>query len=68
MSTAEALSATLYIVGYKEQAISILSPFKFGDAFMDLNRQLLEAYSSCNNQTEVEKMQWEFFDRPSSDI
>ena len=68
MSTAEALSATLYIVGYKEQAISLLNPFKFGDAFMDLNRQLLEAYSSCNSQTEVEKMQWEFFDRPSSDI
>ncbi|MGB0628171.1 MAG: DUF367 family protein [Candidatus Thalassarchaeaceae archaeon] len=68
MSTAEALSASLYIVGRKDQAISLLTPFKFGDAFLDLNRQLLEAYSSCNSQTEVEEMQWEFFDRPSSDI
>ena len=68
MSTAEALSASLYIVGRKDQAISLLTPFKFGDAFLDLNRQSLEAYSSCNSQTEVEEMQWEFFDRPSSDI
>ena len=68
MSTAEALSASLYIVGYKDQAISLLRPFKFGDAFLDLNGQLLEAYSSCNNRAEVEEMQWQFFDRPSSDI
>ena len=68
MSTAEALSASLYIVGHKDQAISLLRPFKFSDAFLDLNGQLLEAYSSCNSQAEVEEMQWQFFDRPSSDI
>lgn len=68
MSTAEALAGSLYIMGHKDQAISLLSPFKFGDAFLDLNAQLLEAYSACNSQTEVEEMQWEFFDRPSPDI
>ncbi len=68
MSTAEALSASLYIVGHKDQAISMLKPFKFSDAFFDLNGQLLEAYSSCHDRTELEEMQWEFFDRPSSDI
>ena len=68
MSTAEALSASLYIIGHKDQAISLLSPFKFCDAFLDLNRELLEAYSSCYNEAEVEEMQWNFFDRPSPDI
>lgn len=68
MSTAEALSASLYIIGYKDQALSLLSPFKFNDAFLDLNRELLEAYSSCKNESEVEEMQWKFFDRPSPDI
>ena len=68
MSTAEALSASLYIMGHKDQAVSLLRPFKFGDAFLDLNGELLEAYSSCNSQAEVEEMQWEFFDRPSSDV
>ena len=68
MSTAEALSASLYIIGHKDQAISLLSPFKFCDAFLDLNRELLEAYSSCYNESEVEEMQWNFFDRPSPDI
>ena len=68
MSTAEALSASLYIMGHKDQAVSLLRPFKFGDAFLDLNGELLEAYASCNSQAEVEEMQWEFFVRPSSDV
>ena len=68
MSTAEALSASLYIIGHRDQAISLLRPFKFGDAFLDLNRELLEAYSSCHDEAEVEEMQWNFFDQPSSDI
>ena len=49
MSTAEALSASLYIIVYKDQALSILSPFKFNDALLDLNIELLITFIVTRN-------------------
>lgn len=48
LSTVEALSATLYILGYEEQALSILQPFAWGRTFDALNRELLDAYRKNN--------------------
>ena len=62
LCTAEALSASLYIVGLKEEALGLLAPFPFGDSFMSLNQQPLDAYASCSNEQEVSEVQWEFFD------
>ena len=62
LSTAEALAASLYIVGKKEEAVELLSPFNFSDSFMTLNKEPLEAYASCANGSEVIEVQWEFFD------
>ena len=62
LCTAEALSASLYIVGLKEEALGLLAPFPFGDSFMSLNQQPLDAYASCFNEQEVAEAQWEFFD------
>ena len=44
LSTVEALSASLYILGYKDQALNILQPFAWGRTFEALNRELLETY------------------------
>lgn len=60
LSTAEALSATLYIVGYKDEAIDLMNQFKWGHTFITLNENLLEAYSEAKNSTEVVKVQNEF--------
>jgi len=41
LSTAEALASSLYILGFKEQARDVLSIFKWGPHFFDVNKELL---------------------------
>jgi pre-rRNA-processing protein TSR3 len=62
LSTAEALAASLYLIGYKEQAFRLLSPFPFGDQFMELNKEPLNAYIEARSRKELTELQWEFFD------
>ena len=45
LSSAEAVAAALYILGCKDQAIKVLSCFKWGLEFFRLNKELLELYS-----------------------
>ncbi|MDK2790364.1 MAG: pre-rRNA-processing protein [Methanothermococcus sp.] len=44
LSTLEAFIATLYITNYKNDAISLLNGFKWANAFIDVNSELLEKY------------------------
>uniref|UniRef100_A0A7N0V0S0 18S rRNA aminocarboxypropyltransferase n=1 Tax=Kalanchoe fedtschenkoi TaxID=63787 RepID=A0A7N0V0S0_KALFE len=53
LSCVEALSAALIICGEKETADLILSKFKWGHAFLSLNRELLKAYSECENSADI---------------
>ncbi|MFW9923023.1 MAG: DUF367 family protein [Candidatus Thorarchaeota archaeon] len=62
LSTAEAISAALYIVGFKDDARVILDGFKWGESFFDLNFSLLEAYSQAHNSLEVVAIQNEYLD------
>ena len=64
LSTAEAFASSLYILGRKEQAKRVLSCLPYGDAFLELNRLPLEAYSEALTNHELAEVQWEFFDRP----
>ncbi len=54
MNTAEAMAATLYIVGLKADAESIMSLFNYGPEFIRLNFEALEAFSKCTSSAEVE--------------
>lgn len=54
MNTAEAMAASLYIVGLKVDARNMLYPFSYGEEFIRLNFEALEAYSSCASAAEVE--------------
>ncbi|MDP3065823.1 MAG: DUF367 family protein [Methanobacteriaceae archaeon] len=60
LSTAEAVAATFYIVGLKNNAIQFMSSFKWGPHFLELNQELLEAYSRAESSREVVKIQNEF--------
>jgi len=60
LSTAEALAAALYIVGYQTEAEDIMSVFKWGPSFITLNKELLDAYADCRSSTEVVKVQGEY--------
>ena len=57
LTTVEALSAGLYISGFKEKARTILSLFSWGHTFLDLNSELLERYSLAKNSTEIIQIQ-----------
>mmetsp|Transcript_11500 Transcript_11500/g.13205 ORF Transcript_11500/g.13205 Transcript_11500/m.13205 type:complete len:276 (-) Transcript_11500:1588-2415(-) len=57
LSCVEALSASMYIVGLKEEAQSLLSPFGWGEEFIRINFHLLEKYAACKDSEEVVAVQ-----------
>ncbi|KAG3190561.1 hypothetical protein PC128_g11278 [Phytophthora cactorum] len=60
LSCAEAIAATLYIVGLKQEAIQLMDEFSWGAEFLKINADCLEAYSACNNSAEVVEAQDEY--------
>jgi len=60
LSTAEALASALYITGFRSQAQRVLSLFKWGQAFLQLNLEKLEAYSKARNSAGVVRLQRQF--------
>ena len=62
LSTVEAVSATLYITGFKDEAKDVLEGFKWGHTFLELNHELLELYSEARDSPEVVKIQNEFLE------
>ena len=62
MTTAEAIAASLYLVGREEQARDLLSSFRWGEQFFKLNKEPLEAYSEAKTSQELVDLQFEFFD------
>lgn len=57
LTTAEALAAALYIAGFKEKAEELLSIFKWGHTFFELNHESLESYAKAKNSSEVIELQ-----------
>jgi pre-rRNA-processing protein TSR3 len=61
LSSVEALAAASFIIGRKEIAVKLLSLFKWGDTFLTLNRELLEAYSSATSEEKLSEIEAQFF-------
>lgn len=57
LTTAEALAGALYITGFKQESVDMLSIFTWGHTFLELNRALLENYASVQNSTEIIEIQ-----------
>uniref|UniRef100_A0A0E0KA04 18S rRNA aminocarboxypropyltransferase n=1 Tax=Oryza punctata TaxID=4537 RepID=A0A0E0KA04_ORYPU len=57
LSCVEALSAALIICGEEDTAHLLLGKFKWGHSFLSVNRELLKAYSQCENGTEIINVQ-----------
>lgn len=53
LTTVEAISAALFILGYEEQALDLLSKFNWGHTFYDLNRELLRDYSALQFEDQI---------------
>ena len=60
LTTAEALSASLFILGFKDQGLELLDKFKWGHTFYELNQNLLEEYSKLENEEQIESILKEY--------
>lgn len=53
LSCVEALAAALLICGEEETAHLLLGKFKWGHAFLSLNKDILKVYSECKDSAEI---------------
>ena len=53
LTTVEALSGALYILGYKEKALQLLDKFKWGHTFFELNQNLLDEYAKLDSEDQI---------------
>jgi len=53
LTTAEALSGSLFILGFKEQSLELLNKFKWGHTFYELNQNLLNDYSQSKTEDDI---------------
>lgn len=57
LTTAEALAAALYIAGFKQEAVELLSIFTWGHTFLELNQEMLDNYAKALDSSEIIKIQ-----------
>lgn len=55
LNCVEALAACFYICGHEDWAVEVLKHFSYGDAFLEINAQLLKRYAACSNEEEIKK-------------
>lgn len=60
LATAEALAAALYIAGFIGEAAELLSIFKWGHTFFELNQERLDCYAAAETSAEVVDLQRRF--------
>uniref|UniRef100_A0A0N5CB31 18S rRNA aminocarboxypropyltransferase n=1 Tax=Strongyloides papillosus TaxID=174720 RepID=A0A0N5CB31_STREA len=53
LTCVEALAAGLYIIGEREAAEVLMSKFKWGLNFIEMNKEALELYASCKSSNEI---------------
>ena len=61
LSTAEALAASLCLLGFREAACVLMNKFKWGHTFFELNNYLLEDYARAENAMQVAEVEKEYF-------
>lgn len=62
LSTVEALAAALYIAGFEEEAHRLLSIFKWGHSFIEINIERLEGYAKAKDSKAVVEIQKQFLE------
>ena len=53
LTTVEAISASLYLLGFENQSAELLSKFNWGHTFLDLNKNLLNDYQNAISQKQI---------------
>ena len=62
LNSAEAVIASLIILGEREQAGRIIERFNWGEEFMRINGNMLDDYSNAKDSVEVVRIQNEYLD------
>jgi len=57
LSCVEAISASLYLAGFYQETDFLLSHFKWGKSFLQVNSELFEMYKKCNNGNELKAIE-----------
>ena len=60
LNTAESLSASLFILGFRDDALAILDKFKWGHTFYELNQNLLDEYSKLESEDQIDTILKEY--------
>jgi pre-rRNA-processing protein TSR3 len=63
LNCAEALAAAMYICGKEEWAREVLAPFSYGEAFLEINEEVLGRYRECKDDAEVKTVEKEWLER-----
>lgn len=63
LSCAEAVAATLFIVGLVDEAVQLLENFSWGGEFRKINAELLASYAACATSVEVVAVQTKWIAR-----
>jgi pre-rRNA-processing protein TSR3 len=53
LTTVEAISGSLLILGFKELGLQLLDKFKWGHTFYELNQDLLKDYSKADSEEQI---------------
>jgi len=67
LNTAEALAATLFIVGLETDAALVLRQFSWGNEFFRINEEVLRGYRAAKSSAQVKACQEEFLARCQSE-
>ncbi|KAJ5611741.1 Ribosome biogenesis protein TSR3 [Penicillium herquei] len=60
LNCVEALAACFCICGHQEWAEEILKNFSYGQAFLDINSELLKRYAACSTEADVKRTEEEW--------
>lgn len=63
LNCVEALAACFYICGHEDWAKDVLKPFRYGEAFLDINAKVLKRYAACTTEEEVKKAEEEWLEK-----
>lgn len=55
LNCVEALAACFYICGHEDWAQDVLKHFRYGEAFLEINSQLLKRYAACSTEEDVKR-------------
>lgn len=67
LSCAEALAAAMLITGYPDESRYLLSKFKWGSSFFEINKELIDIYAECKTSEQLVAAQGVYLEKCKND-